>query len=197
MLLWTSDRPVEGAVKHDWDIWMVRRVGSGAWSAPIHLPAPVNSDANEYFASISRTGTLYFSSSRDGGAGGAIQVYRSRLIDEKWTPPENISRLMNGPDTAAYYDLDVEVDPDERFLLLGSAGRPDGFGHFDLYVSWRAGDTWSRPVHLPAPFNTAARDYSPHITPDGRYLMFASERSFALDTLPHALDYTELVARLR
>jgi WD40-like Beta Propeller Repeat len=196
-LYWTSDRPVDGKIKHDYDIWMVKRVRPGVWSEPIHLPAPVNSDHSEFFASVARNGTLYFSSARDGGDRGAIQAYRTRLVDGKWTTPENISRLFNAPDTTAYYDLDVEIDPDERFLLISSVGRPDGFGHFDLYVTWNDNGKWTKLVHLPAPFNTRARDYSPHISPDGRYLFFSSERGFALDTLPYALNYAEMEKRLR
>ncbi|MEO8451528.1 MAG: hypothetical protein ABI647_17170 [Gemmatimonadota bacterium] len=195
-LFWTSDRPVDGAVKHDYDIWMVEKRGAG-WSAPIHLPAPINSEASEFFASMSKSGVLYFSSSRRGGATGAIEAYRSRQVGGKWTEPENVSRMINGPDSAAYYDLDVMIDPDERFVLLSSLGRPDGFGHYDLYVAWRRGDGWSRPIHLPAPFNTAARDYSPHLSPDGKYLFFASERGFALDPIDRPLSYRELLGRIR
>jgi hypothetical protein len=45
--------------------------------------------------------------------------------------------------------------------------------------------------------NIRARDYAPHLSPDGKRLFFSSERSFALDSLEHALTYRALVARLR
>ena len=41
--------------------------------------------------------------------------------------PENVTRLIDRGDSANVYDLDVMIDPDERFLLLGSI-RNDGFG---------------------------------------------------------------------
>ncbi len=192
-ILWTSDRPVDGAVKHDYDVWMVQREPTGGWSTPIHLPAPINSEASEFAASMTRDGTLYFSSARERG----IEAYRSRLVNGAWSAPENISREINGPDTTAYYDLDVMVAPDERFVLLGSSGRPDGLGNFDIYIAWRTGDGWSRPVHLPPPFNTAARDYSPHLSHDGTTLFISSERSFALDPIGHRMTYSVLVGRLR
>lgn len=190
-MFWTSDRPVDGKIKHDYDLWMVERSASGKWSAPEHLPAPINSETSEFAASMTRSGTLYFSSARDGG----IQAFRSHLERGAWTTPENVTRLIDHGDTTVVYDLDVMIDPEERFLLLGSI-RSDGFGNFDLFIAWNENGRWSRAVHLPAPFNTRARDYAPHLSPDGRTLLFASERSFALDTLDHALTYRELIERL-
>lgn len=193
-LFWSSDRPIaDGRPKHDYDIWMVERTPAGRWSTPRRLPEPVNSDANEYAASMTRDGTLYFSSSRAAG----IQAFRSRRVAGAWSAPENVTRLIDQGDTSSVeWDLDVMVDPDERFIILGSI-RQGGFGNFDLYVSWNDDGKWTRAVHLPEPFNTRARDYAPHVSPDGRRLYFSSERGFSLDRLDHALDYRELTERLR
>jgi Tol biopolymer transport system component len=51
------------------DIFVARRSELGAaWSTPRHLPAPINSAANETRASLSRDGeTMYFGSNRPGG----------------------------------------------------------------------------------------------------------------------------------
>jgi WD40-like Beta Propeller Repeat len=55
------------------DIWVSSRpTVQSAWSTPEHLPAPINSEAGESRASLSRTGErLYFGSSRPGGDGGS------------------------------------------------------------------------------------------------------------------------------
>lgn len=191
-MFWTSDRPVNGDVKHDYDLWMVERTPSGSWGAPQHLPEPINSNTSEFAASMTRSGTLYFSSSRDGG----IQAFRSHLENGSWTKPENVSRLIEQGDTTTVYDLDVMIDPDERFILLGSV-REDGFGNFDIYIAWNDNGKWTRAVHLPAPFNTRARDYAPHLSPDGHTLFFSSERGFALDPIDHRLNYRELTTLFR
>lgn len=193
-MFWTSDRPVvAGTVKHDYDVWMVERTASGAWGPPQRLPAPINSDSNEYAASMTRDSVLYFSSARAGG----IQVFRSRRVGGAWSPAENVTRLIDqGDSTIVPWDLDVMIAPDARYILLGSI-RPDTYGHFDIYMSWNDGGHWSPPVHLPAPFNTRARDYSPHLEPDGHTLLFSSERGFALDPIVRPLSYRELVDRLR
>jgi len=193
-MFWSSDRPVQaGTVKHDYDIWMVERTSGGAWGEPTRLPAPINSDANEYAASMTADGAIYFSSARDG----AIQAFRSRFVHGSWTTPENVTRLVDrGDTTVVAWDLDVMIDPHERFLLLGSIRR-EGYGHFDIYMSWNVDGVWSPLVHLPAPFNTRARDYAPHLSPDGNTLYFSSERGFALDPIDHQLSYRELTDRLR
>ena len=40
--------------------------------------------------------------------------------------------------------------------------------------------------------NTRARDYSPRLSPDGRFLFWTSERGFATTPFTHALDDGEL-----
>jgi hypothetical protein len=73
-MYWSSDRPVGGKVKHDYDIWMSHRQPNGKWGGPEHLPAQINSDGSEFCASIARNGTIYFSSTRDG-VPGAIRAF--------------------------------------------------------------------------------------------------------------------------
>jgi WD40 repeat protein len=176
---------------------MVRRTPNGKWGEPEHLPEPINSDGSEFCASAARNGTLYFSSTRDAPP-GAIRAFRARNVDGKWQTPENLSTTMGGKPEDPYLDLDVMVDPDERFVLIGSYGRPDGFGHFDVYVSWNQSGTWSPPHHLPAPFNTPTRDYAPHISPDGKYIFFSSERGFtAANVTRRFASYRDLTTRLR
>ncbi len=196
-LYWTSDRPVGGAIKHDYDLWKVERNAGGDWGVPEHLSAPISSDANEYFASVTRDGTMYFSSARDGGEAGTVDVFRSRLRNGHYQAPENLRRELNGSDVS-YYDLDAAVSADERTLVVSSFGRPDGLGSADMYVSHRdAHGQWSRLRHLAPPLNSSDRDYSPRFAPDGRHLIFSSERGFALDSAAAPLDYGALVARLR
>ena len=192
-MFWTSDRPVNGKVKHDYDVWMVERTPAGAWGEPKRLPEPINSDASEYAASMTRDGTLYFSSAREGG----IQAFRTTFVNGAWTTPENITRQIDHGDSTVVFDLDVMIDPDEHFIMLGSYGRRESFGSYDIYVSWKDDGVWTRAVHLPAPFNTRARDYAPHLSPDNKTLYFSSERSFALEPLERPLTYRELTDRLR
>jgi hypothetical protein len=87
-------------------------------------------------------------------------------------------------------------------FALGSHARDVRRGrrrlHVRLHGAWRGTITvrGHGPCICPRR-STRARDYVPHLSPDGKRLFFSSERSFALDSLERALTYGELVTRLR
>jgi Tol biopolymer transport system component len=181
---------VNGKPKTDYDIWCVERAPRG-WGEPHNLGAPVNTDSNEWFASVARDGTLYFSSSRPGGK-STSGLYRARLVGGKYAAPEpldDINKVGDGQ-TEPY------VAPDESFLLFSSYGRADGYGGWDIYISRRRGGGWTEPRNLGPKINTSTRDYSPRLTPDGKYLFFTSERNFSTQPLSRRLNYEELLTRL-
>lgn len=192
-LLFASDRPVHGEEKHDYDIWMVEKTSTG-WSEPKHLEAPINSDYNEYFASIAANGTIYFSSNRPGAKGGEgdADIYRSRLVDGKYSEAEHLSEAVN----SAAFELDCVIAPDDSFLLIGVYGRPDGYGNYDIYISNNVNGNWTPAQNLGPKINTSARDYSPRISPDGKYFFFTSERDFATVPLTSPLTYQALLKGL-
>ena len=62
--------------------------------------------------------------------------------------------------------------PDGRALYFAS-DRPDGFGGFDIYVSYRVGTSWSTPENLGAVVNSQGNEISPFY--DGSTLYFSSD----------------------
>ena len=195
-IFFASDRPVGDVVKHDYDIWKVEEQPDGKWSAPIHLPAPINSDANEYMASVTSDGTFYVSSFRDGLTTGTVDIYRVPLEGGAYKTATNVSHDFNagGP---SYADLDAIVSSDDRVMLFSSFGRPDTYGSADLYVSYRKDGKWQPAHHLKAPFNTPERDYSPRFSPDGAYIYFSSERQDTTERARTSLTYAELEQHIR
>jgi len=200
-LFFVSDRPRDGRPVRDFDIWVVERSPQG-WGEPHLLPAPVNSEGSEYFVSATREGTLYFTSNRPGSKGG-IDVWRSPWRGDRYGAPENLGEAINGP---GLVNIEAYVAPDESFLLLGSFGRPDGPGDSDLFVSYPAGpagpeghpgEAWSKPIPLGPEINTAAREYSPRLSPDGRYLFYSSEKGLPLEMRRQPWTYRELESALQ
>ena len=189
-VLFASDRPVPGKEKadKDFDLWVVERTATGAWGEPRPLGPNVNSDEDETFASMASDGTLYFVSAREGGR-AHLALFRSRLVDGEYGPPEKLTGPVNDP---LNWSLEVLVAPDQSFLLLVPYGRPDGAGSFDIYLSRRDGESWTAPVSLGPKVNTRARDYSPRFSPDGRFLFWSSERGFATDPPSRARTDAEL-----
>ena len=190
-LYFVSDRPAPGKTTHDFDVWAVDRTTSGwGWGDPRNLGAPVNSSVNEYFASEASDGTLYFASARKGSLGG-IDIYRSRLVDGRYQKPENLGPAVNGEN---FSTIEVLIAPDQSFLILGAFGRSADPANSDLFVSERRGDAWTAPRALEK-INTAAREYSPRFTPDGRSLIFASERGYPTEARERPVTYDEIVSR--
>jgi Tol biopolymer transport system component len=190
-LFFTSDRPVDGRPKTDYDLWVMDRTSDG-WGEPRNLGAPVNTESNEWFASVTAGGTLYFSSSRPGGR-GIVDLYRARPAGDGYDAPEPLADF----NAAGLAQTEPYVAPDESFLVFSSYDRPGGYGGWDIYVSYNRGGTWTEPRNLGPKVNTSTRDYSPRLTPDGKYLFFTSERNFATPPLRKRLTYEDLVRGVR
>lgn len=197
-LFFTSRRPVGGKPREDTDIWLVRRTPSG-WGEPENLGAPVNSPANEGYATAAQNGTLYFHSSREGGR-GAWDIYRARPVGGVYAEPENLGDAVN---TEAS-EVQPFVAPDESYLVFVSVDRPDEFvgdgnryPRGDLYVSFRRNGAWAPARHLGPEINTAAAEACPFVSPDGRYLFFTSERGFTTTLPKHRMTLKEVEAGLK
>jgi hypothetical protein len=147
------------------DIWTSRR-GEGGWSEPEEVGPPVSSEKDEFEVAISRSGTLYFSSAREGGEGD-LDIYRARLVDGGYPEAENLGPPIN---TSAGDDLPF-IAPDESYLIFAS-DRPGGLGERDLYISFQVDGAWSPVASLGAPINSERWDIYPSVSPDGDYLFF-------------------------
>jgi hypothetical protein len=151
-----STRPASGDRPASWDIFVVDRTETG-WGEPRNLGAPVNTDALEVHPSLTDDGTLYFSSSREGGFGGN-DIYRTRREGGAWREPENLGPAVN----TEWSEGDLCVARDGHYLVFSSAGRPDDLGRGDLYVSFRAADgSWTTARHLGTEINSRLQEESP------------------------------------
>lgn len=168
-LLFASDRPRNGVESQNFYIWSATRTRKG-WSDPKLLEGPVNSEGSQVFASMARNGNLYFTSNRNKGQ---FDIYRSRLVEGKYQEAESLGPAINGD---GVWSLEALIAPDESFLLIGSFGRQPTFGNADLYISFNQNGVWSTPKNLGPVINTPAREYSPRLSPDGKWLIFTSER---------------------
>jgi hypothetical protein len=170
-ILFASDRPVTGQDLHRWSIWRAERTESG-WKEPSLLPGAINAEGSQVFASIAANGNVYFASDRKTGS---YNVFLAKLVNGEYKEAEDLGPVINGAGIATF---EATIAPDESYLLLGSFGRQPSFGSSDIFVSFRTGETWGKPINLGAKINGRARDYSPRISADGQWLYFTSERGF-------------------
>jgi hypothetical protein len=173
-MFFTVVKPDPSGSFADSDIWMMERAKTG-WAKPQRLDEAINTDGGEFFASPTRSGTLYFT--REPKDGKDAGIYRSRLVDGKYAPAERLPEQVNGGQAR----FNAFADRDERYLIVPMQGRPDSLGGVDYYVVFRNDDdTWTEPVNLGPEVNTpGSLEYSPYVSPGGKYFFFMSARGAA------------------
>jgi len=186
-LYFVSDRPAEGLEPNRFHAWSADRATTG-WMNLHPLRGPVNEKGNTEFVSFAANGNLYFTSDRSGSS---FDVYRSRFVNGQYQPAESLGSEVND----GRYTIEAFVAPDESFVLLGSFAR-DSLGNADLYVAYNENGVWSKPINFGPTINSKARDYSPRISPDGRYLLFSSERGFPTEIHDQPVSYQEFARRM-
>jgi hypothetical protein len=205
-MYFSSSRVPPGMKAHVLRIWKAERTKDG-WGEPEPLPAPINApeDHWNWGASVTKDGTLYFTSDRERA--GRPKIYRSRLVQGIYQEPEKVPEPVN----SKFSDFDPYINADETILFFVSAGDDAAPGHHregtlftggypyargDIYVSRNVGGKWAEARHLEHGVNTVADDGYPALTPDGKQLVFSSERSLFTVPVPHRLTMDELEREL-
>jgi len=143
------------------------------WQPPRALDAPINSAAEEYEPKLTADGeTMYFVGGRPGGNADLFtSTHTLTPTGEQWSEPQPLEALNT---------LDDELGPQPTFdgrSLLFYSNRSGGFGGYDLWITHRGDDgAWSVPENLGDAVNSEYHEYSPTLAPDGRLLIYASNR---------------------
>jgi len=163
-LFFCSNRPLtgNGEPKKDFDIWFVKKSAKG-WGEPQHAGDNVNTDGYEWYPTASLNGTLYFCGGKTPG------LYRSKLIDGKYTTPEKIGDLFTSDIIGGH----PYIAPDESYIITSAKEAPGSKGGWDLYISFQKPDgSWTKSKNLGGKINTKENEDFPCVSPDGKYLFF-------------------------
>ena len=167
LFYFVSNRPLDNASEPlaSTHIWFMKREGE-QWSQPLPLGAPINGRGNVYFPSLTTAGTMYFTR-RD--AGEREYIYRSKFVNGRYQEPEKLPLQVNSTDN----QFNSYISPDESFLIIPVYGRKDAIGTTDYYVAFRGkNDNWSALINLGPAINSTLAEYSPSLSPDGKYFFF-------------------------
>lgn len=172
-LYFISDRATDGAgPKKDFDIWYLTREGD-TWSEPKRPTGAINTQADEYYVSISDKDKMFFSSNvaADSSRKHDFDIYSASLENDS---ADKAFRLGDAVNSDAY-ESDVFIAPDESYLIFSSV-RKGGYGKGDLYISFKNPDGSStKAVNMGLKINSKGHELSPFVTRDGKYLFFSSE----------------------
>jgi outer membrane protein OmpA-like peptidoglycan-associated protein len=163
------------------DFMVSHRDAQGAWQAAKPIPTVNTRQYNEGAGTLTPDGRfIVFTkcATEDGSYGGSLQgfgscdLFISRRIGDRWTPPENLGPPVNSRN----WETQPSMASDGRTLyFIRGTQAQDGIKSMDIYTTALQEDgTWSKPEKLGANVNTPYQEESVQIHPDGRTLYFSS-----------------------
>lgn len=124
-IYFASNRP---GGKGGLDIYRTDLLPNGTWSTPVNLGEPINTPDDEDAPFIHPDQkTLYFTSNGHNTMGGR-DIFMSKLINGKWTKPENMGYPINTTANDNYFTL--LADGSRAYF---SSDRKGGYGAQDIY----------------------------------------------------------------
>jgi hypothetical protein len=145
------------------NLWYVNRLPDGGWSSPIMIKEIATPEYDDY-ATVARSGNLYFRSDRPGGKGGG-DIYVSRLLNGTYQKPEAVIDI-----NSKHNENDLCVDPGERFIIFNRY--IDATEEMQLYLSIRTGNGWSPPRMIYQLERADEWELTPTLSPDGKYFFY-------------------------
>ena len=160
------------------DIWLAQRQCAICdWEAPIHLGAPINSDAPDVAPTLSDDGKLlFFSSARTGGFGSGDIYVSHRLSGDQWSDPVNLGADANsaGNEQGAYYVKLIGEGVASLFY-----NRPGPAGNADIYKVYVSDDGMplGPAVLVPELSDPAGGEQKVAVRTDGHELFLSAQRA--------------------
>ena len=174
-LLFTSRRPYGKAKrnkldnKFNEDIYMSSSE-AGLFKEAVRLPEPFNSDNNDDVVGVAADGSSFLLY-QGHIEGGDIQISSYKHEKGKWSRPKSLTGRL----TSKEGETSASFSADGKEIYYVSRNRELSLGGKDiLYSKLDPKGKWVKPVNLGSVINTPYDEEGVFITPDGRYLYFAS-----------------------
>jgi len=156
----------------DCDIWFARESGPEFVDA-VNPGYPLNSPDWDSHPALTLDGTvLVFASERHGGRGNSDLWISRRGAGGTWGIPVNMGGTIN---TAG--DEKSPFLPPSGDTLYFASDYHGGYGGFDIFRSIRNGASWSKPLNVGRPLNSAEDDLFMSRTRSGDRIYFSSKRA--------------------
>jgi Tol biopolymer transport system component len=149
-------------------IWCLRR-GADTWGEPKIAPfSGIHNDDSAVFSPDGRR--LYFTSGRPVGehdGSSDLNIWYVEREGESWGEPIYAGHTINSD----YSDFRLSFAADST-IYLSSDREGHADGTFDIFVSRKSPDGYSKPEKLGRAVNTPATEQIAFVSPDERYLIF-------------------------
>lgn len=169
-VLFQSNRKIENYPdRQGFDIWAVKKTKKG-WSEPYHLGHTINTNASESFASMTKSGNIYFMKDDENKKGNS-DIWISKFAKGEYQKPINLGSPINTEER----ESNPYISPNEDYIIYFSTN-PNGFGEIDLYISFNKKGKWSEPINLGKPINSELAEFCPFVHQKEKKLYFSRQK---------------------
>lgn len=144
---------------------------------PFHpklLAAPLNQLTSQYFPVLTVDQQTLFFTARSDQAQGKENIYVSHRDDAgHWTEPQPFAGRIG----TTHNEGSCTVSADGKKMVFTACSCSDNCGICDLYITYRQGDTWTKPINMGPRINSHGWESQPSLSADGKTLYFVSERA--------------------
>ena len=142
---------------------------------PVRLNNSINTDGLEYLPALNAENNMM------------VFTRRNKRSEKTWSD-EDLYMAELGDDNSfnnvtPLDELNTPLDegafcysPDGRILIFASRDRKEGYGGFDLYISFLKNGKWSKPRNMGSKINTRYWESQPTVANNNRTVYFSSSR---------------------
>ncbi len=110
------------------DIWMSKRISKTEWGIPVNMGPEINTPYDEGGIFIHPDGKTLFFCSQGHNSMGGYDIFKTTLVNGKWTTPVNLGYPINTVNNETSFCL--SLDGNTAYI---SSNRPGGMGERDIY----------------------------------------------------------------
>lgn len=157
------------------NIWASDRQTDGSWGEIYNPDTVLNKPNNQFYPSLTKNGTMYFT--RSDEKTGVSEIWRARKEGDRFGTQELLPPAINGNGNI----YNAFISPDENFLIgcVDNNRNKINPGFANYYVFFRdSDDNWSEGISFGPEINIKGSNaISTSVSPDGNYFFFAAQRT--------------------
>jgi outer membrane protein OmpA-like peptidoglycan-associated protein len=138
--------------------------------APVNMGDSINSEHSEYYPSFTINDSIFVFTRHTEGE--REDFMESKLTTTGYTK----AKLIEGDINAEPSKGAINISQDGQWLIFAGNFSGQGYGDFDLYISYSTPTGWSEPVNMGPNINTEYWETAPSLSPDKNALYFCSNR---------------------
>ncbi len=157
------------------NIWASDKQSDGTWGEIYNSDTVFNRPNSQFYPSLTKTGTLYFT--RSDAKTGKSEILRARKTGNRFDTPQLLPTAINGNGNI----YNAFISPDESFLIACVENKNNEInpGFSNYYIFFRDNnDNWSEGKSFGPEINiTGSNAISASVSPDGKYLFFSAKKT--------------------